>query len=231
VNRGAIESHSDAEIDPETLERDDAIIGVALRWSLGVFVVATVLAGAAVYYFRPTAPLKPVQESALAEVQLRATPEVTIPYVRFTDVTDAAGIHFRHRNAANGHKLLPETMGGGCAFFDFDGDGDQDLLFVNSEAHWPWDEQEQRGRDSFATGGQNEEAMASSRKRVPTPSVATMALYRNDGQGNFADVTAGSGRASHGRVAAIMTMMGDRHFSFRRRRESTVPQRRQWEVS
>ena len=38
---------------------------------------------------------------------------------------------FVHANGANGDKLLPETMGGGCAFFDFDNDGDQDLLFVN----------------------------------------------------------------------------------------------------
>ena len=43
-----------------------------------------------------------------------------------------AGITFRHANAATGDKLLPETMGGGCAFFDFDNDGDQDLLFVNA---------------------------------------------------------------------------------------------------
>ena len=38
----------------------------------------------------------------------------------FTDVTAAAGITFRHENGAAGEKLLPETMGGGVAFFDFD---------------------------------------------------------------------------------------------------------------
>ncbi len=38
-----------------------------------------------------------------------------------------------HENGAAGEKLLPETMGGGCAFFDFDSDGDQDLLLVNSQ--------------------------------------------------------------------------------------------------
>ncbi len=169
MNRDAIESHSDAEVDSETLERDDAIIGVALRWSLGVFVLAAVAVGAAVYTLRPTAAAKLVQESALAEVQLRAAPDVAIPHVPFTDITSAAGIHFRHRNAANGHKLLPETMGGGCAFLDFDGDGDQDLLFVNSQAHWPWDKPSNEKND------------------------ATMALYRNDGNGHFEDVTAGSG--------------------------------------
>src|SRR5262245_41235651 len=131
MNRGSIETRSESEVDPDTLERDDAIIGVALRWSLAIFFVAGVLILSAVYYFRPEVAAKPVQESALADVELRATPNVTVPSVRFTDITNSSGIHFRHRNAANGRKLLPETMGGGCAFFDFDGDGDQDLLFVN----------------------------------------------------------------------------------------------------
>src|SRR5690606_26447520 len=74
---------------------------------------------------------------------------------------------FVHENGAFGLKLLPETMGGGCAFFDFDSDGDQDLLLVNSQS-WTWDQ-----------------------RRPERP--ATMALYRNNGKGKFDDVTAGSG--------------------------------------
>jgi hypothetical protein len=90
-----------------------------------------------------------------------------IPVARFTDITTAAGIGFVHNNGAYGDKLLPETMGGGVAFFDFDNDGDQDLLFVNS-TYWPWHIPE---------------------GKRPT----TMALYRNDGKGHFENVTAGSG--------------------------------------
>lgn len=94
------------------------------------------------------------------------------PRVEFTDVTAAAGIHFRHENGARGQKLLPETMGGGVAFFDYDNDGDADLLFVNS-TWWPDDPR----RTS---------------QRPPTS-----ALYRNDtppgGEPRFTDVTAGSG--------------------------------------
>lgn len=89
------------------------------------------------------------------------------PQVGFSDITAEAGIDFVHTNGAYGDKLLPETMGGGVAFFDYDNDGDQDLLFVNS-SHWP---------------GQ----VSSDAKRP------TMALYRNDGKGEFDDVTAGSG--------------------------------------
>jgi hypothetical protein len=84
-------------------------------------------------------------------------------------VTENAGITFTHSSAAAGRKLLPETMGGGCAFFDYDADGDQDLLLVNGLRDWP----EDRPADADAE--------------------VTMALYRNDGLGRFEDVTAGSG--------------------------------------
>src|SRR5262249_2237478 len=49
-----------------------------------------------------------------------------VPEAKFTDITSAAGIKFIHNNGASGDKLLPETMGGGVAFFDFDNDGHQD---------------------------------------------------------------------------------------------------------
>jgi hypothetical protein len=90
-----------------------------------------------------------------------------IPAARFTDITAAAGIQFAHNNGAYGDKLLPETMGGGVAFFDYDNDGSQDLLFINS-TYWP---------------GHIPEG------RKPT----TPALYHNDGRGSFQEVTAGSG--------------------------------------
>ncbi|HYG34610.1 MAG TPA: VCBS repeat-containing protein, partial [Clostridia bacterium] len=90
-----------------------------------------------------------------------------VPLVKFTDITAAAGIRFVHNNGAYGDKLLPETMAGGVAFFDFNNDGHQDLLLVNS-TYWP---------GHLPAGKQ------------PT----TSALYQNDGQGHFTDVTAGSG--------------------------------------
>src|SRR6266446_63589 len=96
-----------------------------------------------------------------------ARAQAEIPVAKFTDITAAAGISFVHNNGAYGEKLLPETMGGGVAFFDFDNDGDQDLLFINS-TWWP---------GKIPAG------------KAPT----TLALYRNDGHGHFDDVTAGSG--------------------------------------
>jgi hypothetical protein len=66
-----------------------------------------------------------------AEATGEPTPQAPPP-APFHDVTEAAGITFVHSNGAKGEKLLPETMGGGVAFFDYDGDGDSDLLFVDS---------------------------------------------------------------------------------------------------
>jgi hypothetical protein len=83
--------------------------------------------------------------------------------VHFTDVTAQAGIHFTHNAGKAGKKYLPETMGAGCAFFDADGDGWLDILLVNSKDWTP------RGRKSHA------------------------ALYRNNHNGTFTDITAGSG--------------------------------------
>jgi len=50
---------------------------------------------------------------------------------RLADVTNAAEIQFRHNSGAYGGKLLPETLGAGCAFLDYDIDGWQDILLVN----------------------------------------------------------------------------------------------------
>lgn len=112
-----------------------------------------------------------------AVVGLLAASAGDVP-VRFVDVTEEAGIRFTHENGAFGKKYLPETMGSGCAFFDFDGDGDQDILLVNGTS-WP-----------EAPGGGAE---------------ATSALYRNRGDGTFEDATAGSGfdRPLYGMGVAI----------------------------
>ena len=56
--------------------------------------------------------------------------------VLFTDVTRAAGIAFEHNNGRSGRKWLPETLGSGCAFFDYNNDGRPDIFLVNSR---PWE--------------------------------------------------------------------------------------------
>src|SRR5436190_2353643 len=47
----------------------------------------------------------------------------TPPAIKFKNITAEAGIHFTRESGARVEKLLPETMGSGCALFDFDNDG------------------------------------------------------------------------------------------------------------
>ncbi len=82
----------------------------------------------------------------------------------FTDVTNDAGIHFQHNSGAYGGKLLPETLGSGCAFLDYDRDGWQDILLING-MDWP------------------------GHRRQSTP----LKLYRNNRNGTFSDVTHSAG--------------------------------------
>lgn len=150
--------------------QDDAVIGTALKWSLALFgAIGVVVAGIVIALNRPDEAPELV-ESELAQTQVRKVDAVQIPRAPFVDITESAGINFQHVNGATGQKFLPETMGGGCAFLDFDNDGDQDLLLVNSQT-WPWDQADQEDNNSAATS----------------------TLYRNDGAGQFTDVTARSG--------------------------------------
>jgi hypothetical protein len=86
------------------------------------------------------------------------------PAFQLKDITGAAGIQFRHNSGAYGGKLLPETLGSGCAFLDYEADGYQDILLVNS-MDWP------------------------GHKRARS----TLKLYRNNRNGTFTDVTIAAG--------------------------------------
>jgi hypothetical protein len=86
--------------------------------------------------------------------------------IEFVDVTVQAGIHFKHNTGAYGKKYLPETMGSGVCVIDYDNDGWPDIFFVNS---MDWTEHK--------TG-----------KSYP-------ALYHNNHDGTFTDVTRQAGLA------------------------------------
>ncbi len=90
--------------------------------------------------------------------------------VQFRDVAREAGITFRHDNAATPEKYLIETMGSGCGWIDFDQDGLLDLYLVNGAA-----------------------------TKVYTPrQPLRSALYRNNGDGTFTDVTEKAGVGAEG---------------------------------
>jgi hypothetical protein len=86
--------------------------------------------------------------------------------IHLTDITRAAGIRFTYNNGGFGQKYLPETLGPGVAFIDYDNDGWQDIFLVNA-TRWP-------GHKGEAT---------------------TPALYHNNHDGTFTDVTRKAGLA------------------------------------
>jgi hypothetical protein len=169
---------------PESEENNDEVIGRAL-WSSLIVLLVVALAGGGIAWWMLRKPEVVVTPSGETKLPERKREVADVPATPFADVTRSAGIDFVHENGAAGEKLLPETMGSGCAFFDYDNDGDQDLLFVNSR-RWDWD------------------------KREPAKP-ATTALYQNDGKGNFKNVTAGSGLdvSFYGMGVAVADYDGD----------------------
>jgi enediyne biosynthesis protein E4 len=106
-----------------------------------------------------------------AGMALAARPLWSVPRsVSFVDVAHSSGISFQHDNAASPEKYLIETMGSGCGWIDYDQDGLLDLYLVNG---------------------------ASTRQYTP-PHPLRSALYRNNGDGSFSDVTLSAGVAAEG---------------------------------
>lgn len=96
--------------------------------------------------------------------------------VRFTDITDKAGIKFTHTSSPE-KKYIVESMSGGVALLDYDGDGYLDIYLINSLTV----------------------DMVKSKQK--TRSV----LYHNNGDGTFVDVTdkAGVGDIGWGMGVAV----------------------------
>lgn len=97
--------------------------------------------------------------------------------IQFVDVTQEAGIHWKHVDGRSGQKYFMETLGSGAAFFDYDSDGDPDLYFVNGAPLPGYVSQE----------------------------IPTNCLYENNGDGTFTDVTetAGVGDTGYGHGCAV----------------------------
>jgi enediyne biosynthesis protein E4 len=97
--------------------------------------------------------------------------------------SSTSGITWRHVNGRSPDYYLPETTGAGCAFFDYDNDGWMDVYLVNS------------GRCDFYE---------------PNPPLKN-ALYHNNRDGTFTDVTdkAGVAGGGYGMGAAVGDYDGD----------------------
>ena len=91
--------------------------------------------------------------------------------VSFIAVTKS-GIDFKHTDGKSEKRLFNEFLGSGGGFFDYDNDGDLDIYLVN-------------GASQIAS---------------PDKNPSTNALYRNNGDGSFSNVTelTGTGSTSYG---------------------------------
>ncbi len=116
----------------------------------------------------PTPSVAPLLTSVVDPHTAETAPQLTRYPVRFTDVTAQAGLQWKHENGATGRFLFVEPNSGGVAFFDYNNDGLLDIFAV------------QGGPVPGATGNE-----LKFNKRN--------ALFRNNGDGTFTDVTQGSG--------------------------------------
>jgi hypothetical protein len=104
--------------------------------------------------------------------------------IPFEEVASAkSGIRWVHSSGKSPQKYLPESSGAGCAFLDYDNDGWLDIYLVNS------------GKCDFFT---------------PNPALRN-ALYRNNRDGTFTDVTdkAGVAAGGYGQGVAVGDYDGD----------------------
>lgn len=92
-----------------------------------------------------------------------------------TDVTKKTGITFHHTDGSSGRYYIVETVCAGLALFDYDCDGDVDIYFLN--------------------GG-----VLKGTRFVTLPKNA---LYRNDGDWKFTDVTDESGLGDSGHALGV----------------------------
>ena len=105
------------------------------------------------------------------------------PYPFSEVLSSVNGINWRHVAGSSSEKYLPESTGAGCAFFDYDNDGWMDIYLVNS------------GPCDFYT----------------PPNPLRNALYRNNRDGTFTDVTekAGVPGGGYGMGVAVGDYNGD----------------------
>jgi len=99
----------------------------------------------------------------------QAKPTIDIP-VKFTDIARAAGITFKQDSTASDQKYYLETMGTGVGWIDYNNDGLYDLYLVQSSAT----------------------------EAYKPPHPLRSALYRNNGDGTFTDVTKQAGVGAEG---------------------------------
>ncbi|MEN8176057.1 MAG: CRTAC1 family protein, partial [Pseudomonadota bacterium] len=169
---------------PSLTRAEQRVRSALIRSAIVAIILAALIFGLVLWHNARDRTSRPVVEAQVSTpVTASSTQPQAIPPIPFTDITREAGIDFLHVNGAYGERLMPETIGSGCAFLDYDNDGDQDLLLINFN-DWPGHEGEATPRH---------------------------ALYANDGHGRFEEVTEQVGLAfsDYGMGVAVGDYDGD----------------------
>lgn len=168
----------------------------AMLWSFGVLLIVVFGGGLLWWISTPTptsnsidvepAALLPLADDASASARPADQPDQPdhpVGRIRFTDISEAAGLHFAHYPGDPQRKWVPDTMGSGVVFFDADNDGDQDLLALN----------------------------VNELDRNKAHEAARSTLFLNDGTGRFAaaDDAAGLNLNAYAMGAAVADFDGD----------------------
>lgn len=145
--------------------------------------------------------------------------------VQFVDIASQSGITFQHDNAASAEKYLIETMGSGCGWIDYDQNGLLDLYLANGAATSAYTPKQALRGALYRNNGDGTFTDVTGKAGVGAEGLFGMGvavgdydndgfpdllvlgygrciLYRNRGDGTFADVTARAGVANAGRWAS-----------------------------
>ena len=144
---------------------------------VSLVMVVGAAAGAFLLLRRPTEKYEPGSNLEGVTSQLQRNLPEDYPRVQFQDVTEEAGIDFKHF-AGKRSTQLPEDMGSGAAWGDYDGDGWLDLYICDIAGPLTASEEEL----AAGQGGNR--------------------LYRNNTKGGFTDVTAEAGVGFKGQSMA-----------------------------
>lgn len=148
--------------------------------------------------------------ASVASLLLKVTESKTLGI--FEDVTVKSRLTFVHASGATPGKYMVETFGSGVAWIDFDNDGFVDLYFVNGAPGAPNALYRNHGDGTFKDVTQQSGTAATGTSAYKTgvavgdydndgrldlyvTALGPNILYRNNGNGTFADVTSAAGVA------------------------------------